>query len=301
MNKTNKIILFVLLACSGCIASSGSVEYGPSCSSEVPEIATPEESSSAPRDEALERVLDNHFPQFRFPKFKQELQAAQDAYHTAVPLAKRRNVMPALDKILFESGLIWFRYEFYKLRESQILSDLSRILRYDDFSDLIIERFRKNPSDFIIKQFTEDPHLDLSPKTTNIICESNENSYSVTFPFLPYDDPIREFCKEMDFLKNFKTYEIKFLSENKKAARKMISNPNLLIDRFPTLIKKLIEEYRVILNMDSALINDAKFESDDDINQSLSAYRSFKRALNSYEDAARLAASSKAINDTVIS
>ena len=135
--------------------------------------------------------------------------------------------------------------------------------------------------DFIIEQLTEGSPLSI--KTANIIGKS----YSVIFPS---DDLIREFCKAMGFLKDSET------SENRNAARKMTLNPNFPIDRLPTLIKKLIEEYRVILNMDSALINDAKFESDDDINQSLSAYRSFKRALNSYEDAARLAASSRVKN-----
>ena len=117
--------------------------------------------------------------------------------------------------------------------------------------------------DFIIEQLTEDSPLSI--KTTNIIGKS----YSVIFPS---DDLIREFCKAMGFLKDSET------SENRNAARKMTLNPNFPIDRLPTLIKKLIEEYRAIHNVHSAL-NDAKFESDDDINRSLAAYRFFKREL----------------------
>ena len=117
--------------------------------------------------------------------------------------------------------------------------------------------------DFIIEQLTEGSPLSI--KTANIIGKS----YSVIFPS---DDLIREFCKAMGFLKDSET------SENRNAARKMTLNPNFPIDRLPTLIKKLIEEYRAIHNVHSAL-NDAKFESDDDINRSLAAYRFFKREL----------------------
>jgi hypothetical protein len=302
MSKTNKIILSVLLACSGCIASGGSVEYGPSCSSEVPEIVTPEESSSARRDEALERVLDNHFPQFRFPKFKQELQAAQDAYHTAVPTIEKRSAISALDKMLNKLGPSYMAYANHFVEGMRsFTSRLDMICTYLFIASRADPMYLKNNgmhyyvriSDgkylsndgllSIFREFTDD-------KSINHFYENNPLKMEnvITNPSIYDDNTIVDSFKDA------------LLSRNEDDLEKIILDPNLPIHLFSTIFKEFIEEYRILRDVNIAFIK-ADFKDICEFNRSLSAYRSFKRALNSYEDAARLAASSKAINDRVIS
>ena len=86
-------------------------------------------------------------------------------------------------------------------------------------------------------------------------------------------------------------------NRNKKDLEKIILNRELPIESFSTRISELIEEYRVLHDM-WILLNEAKFADTEELDQSLEAYQSFKAKLiqlNGCEAAARLAASSKGI------
>ena len=282
MNKTNKIILFVLLACATSNSasteddpyykhtggsSSSCIKYGPSCSSQVPEVVAAQgESPDALQGAALKSVLNHWFSTKKeLPRLNKEQQKAiGDLYKMLVKFKlsisdyqKERNY--------------YYSFEYLNNgQKSEIIHDL-RIMTTIYYGS--IERSSRS-------EIGEGGFFNLFPKTQHMITNASDDHSQRIYHF---NDHHKSIFYQLE----------KALSDSKfELFEEVIFNPEFPIDPLPTIIKEFIEKYKILHNeapiVQAAL--DAHFQSIAEIDSALEAYDLLQK------NVANLRASSKGIN-----
>ena len=286
MNKINKIILSALLACltsnsasieddpyykhtggssgSSCIA--GDECYGASCSSEAPEfpISKYTEQSifsnsvvATTRDKALKCTLYNYFLKFKL---------CQTKYYKLTALKNMLSKSDFTSYIEYKNFILDCFSRFVSIRD----------IYYSPFSHLILSELTYNEinTSFSNMNFLRKMPQKYSLKFNKMLNRTSINTIHVINP----DSCSYKIVDELLLALN---------SNKMDDIAKIILNPDLPVDLFPTVTKKLIEEYRNLHNFGAA------FENDSEIDVFLKAYQE-----NPYHsrDVANLRASSKGIN-----